>query len=372
MFRKFLLSATILAVSGQAFAQTTPSPATTNSASPNSTLSTLESQAASGSNTPAAVIYLEKEGVKLTYLGGDGGIRAYLGQDPQGKFQAFYIAPDGTHFIAGLMFGESGQDTTGAQIQQMKDRFQTLTSGETPAPVSEPSVGSVPVGSTPTAAAPDVTAAPQANAVPTPALPMPSSGAPNSTSAPAPAVQADGSSLQMPGMQTTSSIANLTEQKFNSELNSAFYFTNGYKHAPVVFMIADPQCEYCHAAWQILKPMVEQGEVQLNVIIVSGLPGSTPYAIGLLSTDKPGLSWYNGEGSTAALQLIPKPPAVGTPEYNKISHWLDANDDLAKNIGMTKTPFLAYVGKTGVFHKIQAPDDLKGFLNDLPPANISQ
>jgi hypothetical protein len=321
-------------------------------------LPALESQAATGSNTPPAVTYLEKEGVTLTYLGGDGGVRGYLGKDPEGKFQAFYIMPDGVHFIAGLMFGQNAQDTTGAQIQQMKDRFNALTSGQTPAPASEPSVGSVPVGG----ASPAATATPAPTASDTitqPSLPV----------AMAP-VNSAGSALTIPGAApatTSGPITALTSAAFNTDISHAFPFTVGYPNATPVYMVADPQCEYCHAAWLKIKPLVESGQVLLYVVMINGLPGSEPYAMGLLAENNPGQAWYDGAGSTPAIGMIPPPPAAGSAEYTKVSGWLAANDSVAKSLGMTKTPFLAYIGASGTFHKIQAPDDVLAFLSDLRP-----
>lgn len=44
---------------------------------------------------PAVLAWLESQGVSLTALGEEGGLRAYLGEAAGGQMQVFYVTPDG-------------------------------------------------------------------------------------------------------------------------------------------------------------------------------------------------------------------------------------------------------------------------------------
>ncbi|MFC6047044.1 hypothetical protein ACFPYM_04260, partial [Methylobacterium hispanicum] len=68
--------------------------------------------------------WLQTQGVKLTYIGDEGGLKAYLGESANGKQQVFYVAPDGDHVVAGLMFKRDGMNVTGVQIGEMQQRFR--------------------------------------------------------------------------------------------------------------------------------------------------------------------------------------------------------------------------------------------------------
>src|SRR5690554_490044 len=90
---------------------------------------------------PSAILYLQSQGVTLTYLGEEGGMQGYLAESPNGRMQTFYVAPDGKHVVVGLLF-EKSLNVTGLQIEAMKNRFseaQRQLSGdmEAAAPVEQ-------------------------------------------------------------------------------------------------------------------------------------------------------------------------------------------------------------------------------------------
>jgi len=76
-----------------------------------------------GGELPAVIRYVISEGVKITSLGEVAGLRTYLGEAANGRFNAFYVAPDGEHLIAGLMFQSGGHNVTNDQIAAMLKRF---------------------------------------------------------------------------------------------------------------------------------------------------------------------------------------------------------------------------------------------------------
>ncbi|WP_069052725.1 hypothetical protein [Bosea sp. RAC05] len=76
-----------------------------------------------GGELPGVIRYIISEGVKVTSLGEIGGVRAFLGEAANGRFQAFYVTPDGEHVMAGLLFGSGGHNVTNDQIAAMLKRF---------------------------------------------------------------------------------------------------------------------------------------------------------------------------------------------------------------------------------------------------------
>jgi hypothetical protein len=43
--------------------------------------------------------WMQATGIKLIYLGGEGGIRGYLSEGANGNMQTAYLTPDGEHII---------------------------------------------------------------------------------------------------------------------------------------------------------------------------------------------------------------------------------------------------------------------------------
>ncbi|MCK8312719.1 hypothetical protein LW954_17515, partial [Erwinia amylovora] len=79
-------------------------------------------------------------------------------------------------------------------------------------------------------------------------------------------------------------------------------------------MVVDPQCPFCHAAWRRLQNLVYDKKLQIRIIMISGLKGSQPLAISILSRPNPGQAWLSGEGSVDNFEIAP-PPAQDTQQY---------------------------------------------------------
>jgi protein-disulfide isomerase len=289
---------------------------------------------------PPALKYLQAQGVKLTYLGEDGGLKGYLGENPNGKMQTFYLSPDGNHVIAGLLFRSGGINVTGLQINDMQKRYEDARKQMEDARKQM----DVPA---PQAAQPQEQPKPEA---------QPQAAQPRAEAAPPAAPQAAAASAWL---------SPIDKAKFLSEVEKTAWFAVGDKDAPVLYMVADPQCPFCHKAWEEIRQQVLDHKLAVRVVLINGLSGSEPLAVSLLSRQDPGRAWLGGEGSRDGVHISP-PPAQGSKEWNGAHHYLELNDNFAFNVvGIKGTPLFAYVGKDGKLYSAEGPRDLKAFMSAL-------
>ena len=330
--------------------------------------------------------WLQTQGVKLTYIGDEGSLKAYLGESANGKQQVFYVAPDGDHVVAGLMFKRDGMNVTGVQIGEMQQRFreaqqryeEALKSSREPnddikRQVREgseviPSVGVKPAENpaAPPTAKPEPVAEPAAKpagAKPSPAPDARSDAAPvahvpaaKSPSAPASPVPAGVPARYVSG---------LDKSEFEAAVADAAWFRVGDEKAPALYMVADPNCRFCHRAWDDLKPLVLGGKLQLRVIMIAGLPGSDAAARAILASDLPGQEWLAGRGSVDGVQPGPA-PEPNSEKWNLTTRVLQGNAEFIRRFSIQQTPFLGFVGKDGkLYSSTGTPSDLALFLSSL-------
>jgi glutaredoxin len=156
-------------------------------------------------------------------------------------------------------------------------------------------------------------------------------------------------------------ISKIDREKFLKAANEAPYFEVGSMQAPItLYEIADPQCPYCHAAWDYIKPLVFDKKVKLRVILIAALNGSEPKVRDILASGLPARRWIDSEaGKNLKLEVDPN----SQPYKDSIS-FLDKNMDFAREFGVDRTPFLGYVGFDGKFYSaLGLPSDLGSFLS---------
>lgn len=291
-------------------------------------------QALSADSEKGVLKYLIDSGVRLTYLGDAGGLKGYLGESPSGKVQTFYVTPDEKHVVAGVLFRETGTNVTGVQIADMENRYRAAQRN------AEIARGETDV---------EVTAVPEpavTNGLSEVSIPEVQSGA---------AAQQDVSEY----------LSDRAGDGVRQELESAAWFQVGVDDAPVVYMVADPNCPYCHRAWQDLRPRVVNREVTVRIILIAGLQGSEAKALSLLSRDVPSRAWFAGEGSTR-MQPVQAPPAAGTDAFKNASRYLDRNMDLFEQLQLTSTPTLFYYDEEGTLYESDGlPRDMDAFLAEV-------
>lgn len=375
-FRTLLFLASTL-LSAPALAQDAPSPA---ASVPRQDEIKAQSPLAAREQALAPVLsWMQSLGIKLTYLGDEGGLSGYLAEDATGKMQTIYVSPDREHVIAGLLLKRGGDNITGVQVGEMRERFAkaaeqyvpkdgvapkatdtesttpaTKPSGDKEASESdpEPAVKAEPSSEQPTAkleekaeasALSDTTAALQASASP---MSLPSASGP---------IEGAG------GNPAELWISKIDQEKFLKAANEVPYFEVGSMQAPItLYEIADPQCPYCHAAWDHIKPLVFDKKVKLRVILIAALNGSEPKVRDILASGLPARRWIDSDaGKNLKLEVDPN----SQPYKDSIS-FLDKNMDFARDFGVDRTPFLGYVGFDGKFYSaLGLPSDLGSFLS---------
>lgn len=354
------------------------------------------------SKVPIIVSWLQSQGVKLTYLGNEGGLPGYLGESANGKMQTFYVAPDGKHVIAGIMFQNGGTNITGVQIGEMRKRFEAASELGT-STVNGSKIGDAPAGSpaadeaadkearAPVAPAAEkdrqleaASAAPAAAAEP-PAPPVPApedlslqetapeappalAAAPVPSGVPVPPAPEKEAALPaavgpVSGAKGNPSelwISKVDKAQFLAAAEATPYFEVGTRNAPVtVWMVADPQCPYCHKAWDYLRTAVYDKRVKVRVIMIAGLQGSEPIAKDMLSRPLPARAWLDSNAGTN-LKLEAD---QSSPQWKKAGEFLEMNMEFARKFGVDRTPFLGYVADDGQFYSaLGLPSDLGAFF----------
>jgi thiol:disulfide interchange protein DsbG len=324
IFRGTALALSTTALGGIAHAQQIPSIPS------DSVMQSLEAAKA-----PPVLQYLMDSGVKLTYLGNAGGVESYLGESPTGSTQTFYVTPDGKHVVAGVLFREGGVNVTGVQIAEMQDRYEAAK------------LRAEKAGETLGAATPETVPAPSAS---------------DSLAELTPAQIQAGEAVTPSADEY---LSNRDLDGFRAELEDTAWFGVGAEDAPAVYMIADPNCPFCHRIWQDLRPMVMTREISLRVIMIAGLNGSEPKAISILARDNPQQAWMAGEGSTRAMPVAP-PPAAASSSFKDAVRYLDRNMDFIEKHGIKSTPHMFYFDKEGTLYESRGiPDDRAVFFSAL-------
>lgn len=348
--------------------------------------------------------YFREGGLVVSKIpGNDGGLDAYLVDRPAADGvarlqQVFYVAPNDQYAVAGVMLRRGGVNVTGLQIAKMQERYLAERStqqagGSVVAPGPNPPP--VPSATFPEFVSPATQVAPALQSelpveqppATTSGLATPAPQASTPTSAPAslagglslpPRAAAPGDSAVVIPMAniaiSNSPVAaadaylntTITPEKWLSEVaEGSVSFSVGLPGLPELFMVADPQCPFCHRMWQTLKPLVENGKVQVRVILIAGLSGSDPHARSLLANENPAVAWLQGQGSVEGFP-IDAAPGVGTKAWSDAGRYLSLNMDFIREFEINTTPFLAYVSPDNrLFTSRGIPNDPDAFLAAL-------
>lgn len=301
--------------------------------------------------------YLTSHGVTLTPLPSYGGNEAYLGEARDGKMQVFYVTPDKTGVIAGVLFGfKEGSliDETGIQLKQMKadialqrqrvldaskQKTESLDETSKSADRAQEQIHSN-VQSLVTTG--------------TPALP-PVSLSPLLSGLKSPSGSVD---MERYVDKTT------TKAEFEDSVKNTAWFSVGRPDAPVLYIVADPLCPHCHKVWGLIKNRVLAGQLTVHVILIAGLPGAAEPATQLLSKSKPGQAWIEGEGSTDSI-AVTNTAAQGSDAYKHGQAYVQINNNFASDNHVTGTPWMVYVGKDGRVYRDSGDQDIEQFLGAL-------
>ena len=346
----------------------------------------------SSDSTPSAEVdvpivdWFRSRGMTVTQFGKkEGGVDAYFVETPkkdgaQGVMQTFYVLPDNHYAVAGFLTKRGGTNVTGMQIADMKFAAQAKAAEDAAPKSSSVAPGMAPPSVPPAlASADDAKPAPAiVPSVPTEvATPAPTIAAPDVQPAP---VAAAPVAAPIPTFEISSKPVLASEpyrsridsRAFVEALKTTVWFKVGLDNdngvnLPVLYMVDDPQCPYCQATWQKLKPLVFGRKLQVRVIMIAGLKGSDPLARSILSRANPSQAWLDGEGSIRGVP-IKEGPLPGSQDYDRAGNFLQVNAAFINRFTIDRTPFLAYVKPDGTMYSSTGlPEDLDAFLAAMKP-----
>lgn len=284
------------------------------------------------SKTPQFIKYLLDRGMFLTSLPPTiSGLEGYTVEDKSGRDVIMYITPDGKSAVVGVMLSvgnglTNGQPENVTAIQLASLRARLVAAKEK--------------GETKN-------------------LPIDAKQAIDNNITPVSAVSVNDPSLAKPFMTTRKA------SDFQSEMEKTKYLSIGYNGKPVLWFVADPQCQYCHRAWGKISQLVMTGKISVNVILIGALPGSSTIARDILSRNDPGEAWMSGEGSTDD-GYHPSSHNPSGEAASKADSYLAANMAFVRAEGVKRTPWMGYVGKDKkTVYTHEGADQIEAFLSGI-------
>ena len=142
--------------------------------------------------------------------------------------------------------------------------------------------------------------------------------------------------------------ANMSEEalaeKFLTELrHERFWFGVGNPNAPAVYAFVDPTCPYCARAMSKLKEEVDQGRLQLRVLLVPAVSAESPkYIAGILSAEKPPEAYWTHEINKARRGRSDLELADWESLPETFRNAIAGNVNMMREYGVTGVPFFAF------------------------------
>lgn len=145
----------------------------------------------------------------------------------------------------------------------------------------------------------------------------------------------------------------LTEAKFDNDRlvdrlrTETFWFRVGQSGGPTVYAVIDPTCPFCAKAMQSLKPDVEQGKIDLRIIIAPLVSSNAPDVIaGILASPDPAAAFWQHE-----LDYAVGGSGVDPVEFTELPEDFQfavrANFDMAVENEVPGVPYFVYENKDG-------------------------
>ena len=132
-----------------------------------------------------------------------------------------------------------------------------------------------------------------------------------------------------------------------ADIQQATWIRDG-KSAHVIYVFFDPNCPYCHKVFEMLRPHVQRGEVELRWVVVGKLMAtSTGKAAAMLEAKDPTEAFYRNERGfsqeTGSFGGIEEEPAPREETLRR----LNANLALLNRSGFDAVPALLFRTKDG-------------------------
>jgi thiol:disulfide interchange protein DsbG len=183
---------------------------------------------------PDPIQNLVTEGAQIRYLGKDNGLDAWL-TVKNGTEQYFYVLPDRSAFVMGVMFDKTGKLVTVNQVKRLQSQGDTLLDS---------------LAEFPTTADKEA--------------------------------KSDAFQFKTP-----------SEQLY-ADLQGSNWVALGKPEAPVMYAFIDPQCPHCHSFINALRKAkyFENGELQLRLVPVGFKDETRAQAAFLIASPNPQERWF--------------------------------------------------------------------------------
>ncbi|HWR87221.1 MAG TPA: thiol:disulfide interchange protein DsbG [Acidiferrobacterales bacterium] len=132
-----------------------------------------------------------------------------------------------------------------------------------------------------------------------------------------------------------------------ANIQQATWIRDG-KSAHVMYVFFDPNCPYCHKVYEMLRPQVQRGEVELRWVVIGKLMATSPgKAAAMLEAKDPTEAFYRNERGfsqeTGSFGGIEEEPAPREETLRR----LNANLALLNRSGFDAVPALLFRTKDG-------------------------
>lgn len=151
-------------------------------------------------------------------------------------------------------------------------------------------------------------------------------------------------------------------EQFYGELQKANGLVFGKENAPLLIMIMDVHCPYCHKAWKKFEPLVEGGRLKVMMVPITAIgPQSETEAAIWLGKKDPYDAWKKHVAGDDKILKVGEPiPAKREAVQN--------STDLVKKWGVDQTPYILYRGKGGKVRLVVGlPQDVNAIMTDIAP-----
>ncbi|MEM8833694.1 MAG: thioredoxin fold domain-containing protein [Pseudomonadota bacterium] len=254
-------------------------------------------------DVPEALQALIDKGAQMRYLGKKHGLEGWI-SIYQGQEQYYYVTPDGTGFVMGLLFDKEGGMTTLTQVRDLQaqgDGVLDFLAEDKPA---------------------------------------------------------DNMSQLRTETNEAFTYKSPAERMF-SEVENSNFVSFGDPGAPVIYSFMDPQCPHCHDFMEDLREgYLDNGLVQLRMIPVGLREETMAQAAFLLASPDPQERWYNHlDGDGGAL------PAKSSTNTRGVERNMLLMDSWNFNV----TPMTVYKDKNGKIKIVRGrAGSMADILADLP------
>ena len=254
---------------------------------------------------PDPIKTLVTEGAQIRYLGREHGFDSWL-TIKNGQEQYFYVLPDRSAFLSGILYDETGKLVTLRQLRKLREKSDPILDalmGENFAGMNKADTGD------------------------------------------------DESAYEF----------KTPAERLFADIEQSNWVPLGAPNAPAAYAFIDPQCPHCHSFIEDLKEdYITKGTVQIRIIPVGFKDETRAQAAFLMAAPNPQERWFKHMGGDE----------TALPAKSEINQQgVQRNMAILQAWKFDVTPLIIYRGKDGGVKIIRGkPKDIKNFVSDLSTA----